>query len=413
MKKELSKTLPNGMKVIFVEKPAAHHSYIQVSVPYGSTTRLEWQGKPVLSGMAHFIEHMMFQSNEEDISKFFVERQASINAYTTTTMTTYTVLATGDIHPLVDYLGQMLLQPRWTDADVAHERNIILQEQEMYEDDVYSVLTQMSLTGLFPGQAMAVDITGSKKDVAKMTLKQVEAVQAMMYQPEQLTWVITGPFQAEQLYRVMCEQSKTWLRPTRDGEVGYISSPEVVLDGKGATTTMPIQLPKFALGLKWQAQRTRGAAYIKAVLTRQLLTDVILSPLSQTYTRLYAEGIIDESFSSHFVYEDAYSYLLLMGTGDEKSVRALTASLTMSAIKNCFDPYVFDCAKRELIGTLVTMTDDYEAYSEWLVENQLKEADAAIFLTIIRQISLNDLTILAEELFGNPTPLLFMIKGQK
>lgn len=411
MKNELSRTLPNGMKVIFVEKPAAHHSYIQVSVPYGSTTRLELKGQPVLSGMAHFIEHMMFQSHEEDVSKFFVERQASINAYTTTTMTSYTVLATGDIQPLIAYLGKMLLQPRWSAADVAHERSIILQEQEMYEDDVYSVLMQMSLAGLFPGQALAWDITGSKTDVANMTLEQVKAVQAMMYQPERLTWVITGPFQAEQLYETMCEFAQTWPQPRLVDDIHVVTTPEPVFDGKSETTTMPIQLPKFALGLKWEAQTTRKAAYIKAVLSRQLLTDIILSPLSQNYTRLYAEGIIDESFSSHFVYEDAYSYLLLMGTGDEASIRALTASLTMTEIKKCFDPAVFDCAKRELIGTLVTMADDYEAYSEWLVENQLKEADATTFLAIIAEISLTDLTILAEELFGELSPLVFMIKG--
>lgn len=409
MKAPIKKKLANGMTVMLLEKPESHHSFIQLTVPFGSTTELETP----LTGVAHFIEHMMFQSETLDISKFFVEKHANINAFTTTTSTSYTVLATDDIEPLINRLAKMVLQPQWTAEHVAHEQAIILQEQEMYEDDVYTALMQMSLGGLFPNQLIATDITGTKEDVAKIDLETVQKTHAQMYRPEEMLWVITGNFNADNLFKSMLQLEKQWgINTMPTSKLSYHSDPLKEI-GNDAQMSMPIQLDKFAVGVRWPAVKETGRTYIKSVLERQLLTDVLLSPLSSNYNTLYAKGIIDESFSSHFVYEDNFSYLLLMGTGGDEAVAALKQLLKTAHHPDILNDHVFTCAKRELIGTLVTLSDNFEAYSEWLADYHFKEANPDDVLSILAEITLDNLSSLAETILAKTSSLAFKIKPQK
>ncbi|HEU4965403.1 MAG TPA: insulinase family protein, partial [Bacilli bacterium] len=126
--------LPNGLDVYVIPKPGFNQTFAMFTTKYGSIDREftvpgETEPTVVPDGIAHFLEHKMFeQPDGEDVFNVFAEYGASPNAFTSFDITSYLFSCTDNVEKNVNILLDFVQQPYFTDESVEKEKGIIGQE---------------------------------------------------------------------------------------------------------------------------------------------------------------------------------------------------------------------------------------------------------------------------------------------
>ena len=144
-------TLSNGLRVYVIPKENGNGIYATFSTNFGSNVEeFSVNGKKKMCkvplGVAHFLEHQMFEQEDGiDPMKFFEDRGAMTNAYTSNTKTTYLFSGPDHFKENINYLLDFVQNPYMTDETVEKEKGIIIQELGMYENNPYFKLRSGSL----------------------------------------------------------------------------------------------------------------------------------------------------------------------------------------------------------------------------------------------------------------------------
>ena len=165
--------LSNGLTVSLLPKQDFNEVYGIVTVQFGSVdatyTSLEKGLCPHPAGIAHFLEHKLFErENSEDIMAAFTRLGADSNAFTSFTKTSYLFSTIDHLLDNLDLLDELVGDAHFTEESVLREQDIIQQEREMYQDDPDSRLFFATLANLYPETSLATDIVGSEKSISEI-----------------------------------------------------------------------------------------------------------------------------------------------------------------------------------------------------------------------------------------------------
>ena len=132
-------TLDNGLQVILIPKPQFAKVYGIMTTKFGSIDNhfvpLQSDSSiQVPDGVAHFLEHKLFEGEERDAFDDFAELGSSANAFTSFTRTSYLFSATSKEEENIRTLLDFVQTPHFTQEGVEKEKGIIAQEINMYED---------------------------------------------------------------------------------------------------------------------------------------------------------------------------------------------------------------------------------------------------------------------------------------
>lgn len=184
-------TLPNGLDVIAELNDAVQ----SVAVGFFVRTGARDETREV-SGVSHFLEHMAFKGNDkytaDDVNRIFDEIGARYNASTSEEVTLYY----GAILPeFLDTAFEMLatlIQPSLRQEDFDIEKNVILEEIGMYEDQPAFTAYEKSMAAHFSNHALGQSILGSKESVSALTSDQMRAYHARQYRAGNVTLAVAG-----------------------------------------------------------------------------------------------------------------------------------------------------------------------------------------------------------------------------
>ena len=182
MKKEIFKSdigesyvlaeLDSGLKVYILEKPQYNTSYAIFGTKYGSIdTCFSVNGEEVCvpEGIAHFLEHKLFESEDGDAFTKYAETGAYANAFTSFDKTCYIFSCSDRFYDNLKILLNFVQSPYFTAETVAKEQGIIGQEIRMYDDSPsWRVMFNM-LEGMFHSHPVKTDIAGTVESIAKIT----------------------------------------------------------------------------------------------------------------------------------------------------------------------------------------------------------------------------------------------------
>ena len=166
--------LENGLTIIGEEIPYVKSISLGVWINAGS--RIEDEE---ISGVSHFIEHMLFKGTRNRISKQIASEidnlGGQINAFTSKECTCYYVkLLDSHIDIGIDVLSDMILNSLFDKKDINKERFVILEELKMYEDSLDDLSYDLLLENIYPNDGLGMNILGNrntKKMLVKVTVK--------------------------------------------------------------------------------------------------------------------------------------------------------------------------------------------------------------------------------------------------
>lgn len=262
----------------------------------------------VPSGIAHFIEHLNFyESDGTTATDFYMKYGSEVNAFTTFDYTCYHLYSTQAYKTNLNHLLDFVLTPNFSKKMVNKEKNIIIEELTMDEDNPNSKLYFTHFADLFHKYKYKETITGSKQDVTETTLEDIELVYNTFYHPKNMFLIITGNVNPYDVAKIVEEnlKKKKILSYKSPKMKKYREESSVV--NSYTEITGNVENPKLKISIKTPLSNFKGIDPVELRLIAALIMYSNFGPTSDLKEYLMEKELIHYMSASRTVIED---YLL-------------------------------------------------------------------------------------------------------
>ncbi|MBA9024793.1 EF-P 5-aminopentanol modification-associated protein YfmH [Peribacillus huizhouensis] len=322
--------MTNGLEVFILPKKGFNKSFATFTTKYGSIdNRFIPLGKEdyakVPDGIAHFLEHKLFEKEDGDVFQQFSKQGASANAFTSFTRTAYLFSSTADFDLNLKTLIDFVQDPYFSEKTVEKEKGIIGQEIKMYDDNPDWRLYFGTIENMYHNHPVKIDIAGTVETIAEITKDLLYECYETFYHPSNMLLFIVGPVEPEEIMeKIRNNQDGKEFQPPQEIKRQFETEPSDVAM-KDRTLHMSVQTPKIMLGIKSPDPDLSGQELLKKELTVSILLEMLLGKSSPIHEELYMNGLIDQTFSYDFTQEAGFGFALI--GGDTKHPDELTAKL--------------------------------------------------------------------------------------
>jgi predicted Zn-dependent peptidase len=215
--------LPNGLVVVTEKMP--HVRSVAVGIWLGTGSRGE---SPARNGIAHFIEHMVFKGTErrtaEEIAQAMDSVGGMLDAFTAKEMTCFNAKVLDEHLPIAfDVLSDLVLRPRFDDADIVKEKQVVLEEIKMDEDNPESVIHEMFTQNFWRGHPLGLPILGTPQTVPQFSRDALFECFHPWYAPNNTVITAAGNLEHARLVDLV---SREFGGATRAGAVAARTAPQ-------------------------------------------------------------------------------------------------------------------------------------------------------------------------------------------
>lgn len=367
--------LPNGLRVYYLPKPDFNKTYGIFTTNFGSLdTRFVPRGSSELKtfpeGIAHFLEHKLFEKEDGDAMNFFGALGANANAFTSFTRTSYLFSTMDNVVPNVELLLDFVQEPYFTQDSVEKEQGIITQEIQMYQDDADFRLFFGLLQNLYPKSPLAADIAGTPKSIRQITAEDLYDNYRTFYHPANMTLFLTGPFEVSELAALVAKnQGDKRFEPIEQIKRAPFEAERPIPSSKLA---FDVTIPKLGLGFRgYDRLSSDPLLRFEYKLAIQIMLTMILGSTSQRYESLYNQGLIDDSFGFDFEVTPQYHFASM--TSDTiypiKLAKILRDTLKSYKIESDFNLEQLTRVKKELLGDYYKSLNSLEVIANQFSSN--------------------------------------------
>ncbi|MBS5587247.1 MAG: insulinase family protein [[Clostridium] spiroforme] len=389
--------MDNGLEVYLLPKPGFEKTYGLFSTNFGAidTTFVPLGQDEMIKvedGIAHFLEHKMFDMNGTDASDEFAKLGASTNAFTSSSRTAYLFSTTSNEYPCIELLLDFVQKLEITPESVEKEKGIIGQEIKMYDDDPDWRVYFGSIQNLYNHHPVAIDIAGTVETVNSTTKEMLEICYNTFYHPSNMMLFVVGNIDADKAISIIrSNQAKKDFKKANKivcqkvFELNDIKVKENIL-------TMDVEMNKIIISIKINEILNDSKLKIKRELAINLLFDLLFSKSSKLYNDWLNRGIINDSFSANFTQERDYAFIQIGCDCDD--YETLKNEL-IKLIKNFKDVEIkvsdFERIKKKNIGLFINMFNSPESIANIFSRYYFEGIMAFDLIDEVAKISLDDI----------------------
>lgn len=409
-----SKTLSNGLKVYIIPKKEVNNIYVTFTTKYGSNIvefvpNGEKDYIKVPLGIAHFLEHKMFEQEDDiDVFNFFSERGSDANANTNNKKTTYLFSGPNFFKENLEFLSDYVQKPYFTDENVEKEKGIIIQEMKMYQDDPYSKLYEAILDASFINNNTKYPIIGTEDSVNSITKEDLYACYKTFYHPSNMVLVVTGNVNPEETIEIIeSNQSKKEFKKPEKIKVKEYNEPDNV-DAKKKIITANVTLPKVSINYKININNIKNIPLRKKLLYLSILFDSKFGGTSLINEKLRESKIISDSIDVSSV--DADSHILFIIMGETNKEKDFLDAIKKEMLDLTISEQELERKKKTIISSMIYASDsimrinhkimnDYLKYSDIIDNNydEVKSLNYEEFSKFIKELDVSNYNIVVED----------------
>lgn len=317
--------LENGLKVYLLPKPGFSKTYGLFSTGFGSidTTFIPIGMNEMIhvpDGVAHFLEHKMFEMEDGDASQKFAKLGANTNAFTSSSRTAYLFSATSHEYECIELLLDFVQSIYLTDENVEKEKGIINQEIRMYDDDPDWRCYFGSIQNLYCHHPVKKDIAGTVETVAQIDKDILLQCYQTFYHPSQMMLFVVGNIDPQKAIELIHQNQSRKVFPAIEKTHRQKNNEPKDVDKKEETLIMEVSIPKVIVSMKINDILSDAKMRLKRELSMNLLLDLLFSKSSSLYEEWMKLGFINDSFSANFTQERDYSFLQIGGDTTQPNV---------------------------------------------------------------------------------------------
>lgn len=385
----------SGLRVLVYPKEGFQSTYAVMGTRYGSIDQTfqrsdEETTCTVPAGIAHYLEHKLFESEEGDAFTRFAQTGASANAYTSFDSTCYLFSCTGQVEENLSTLLDFVQHPYFTEQTVQKEQGIIGQEIRMYEDDPQWRLLFNLLGAMYQYHPVKEDIAGSIDSIAKITPDLLYRCYHTFYNLHNMVLAVAGNIRVETVL-ALCDQ---YCRPGEEQTVRRVFREEPAgVSRHLVEQKLPVSMPLFELGIK-QEMGPMEESDTKTEAAMEVLLEILSSDASPLFRKLLDEGLINESTFGAERFEGS-GYASVLFSGESRDPKR-TASEILEAIRTMQEKGIeydeFWRAKKAVYGRNISGLNSTEGIANGLVAMTLSGRELFSYFDALVALTLDDVT---------------------
>ena len=410
--------LDNGLEVNILPRSGYHKTYGILTTDYGSLDNKfvplnKSKMECVPDGVAHFLEHKLFEKKDHDAFDLFGHYGADANAFTSFTNTSYLFSTASYPQKNLDILLDFVQEPYFNEKSIEKEKGIIGQEIKMYEDDIDWRFYFGMLQNLYPEHPLSIDIAGTVESIAKITVQNLYDCYWTFYHPQNMNLFVTGAIEPEETMNWIKEnQAKKQFMPISDIKR---ANPENDESGQDIIPYRMLELdtqrPKAAVGIKGLDQVPAGREGLIYKMRVDMLLWLLFSDTSVSYSRLYNEGVIDDSFDFMFQLERGFHYASInSNTDDPQRFCHDIIAILENADQLLKGQYTqFNLAKKELIGRQIHSMNSLESIANQYSGRLFNGATIFDRVAVIQGMTLEEVLTTGKEFIRSEAVSVYQI----
>ena len=383
--------LSNGLTVAVVPRPGFTKKLCYFVTDFGAIhTDFTLDGKhwSVPAGIAHYLEHKMFDLPGRDVSAEFAALGAIPNAFTGYDVTAYYFSCTENFRECLDLLLEFVSTPYFTQETVQKEQGIIGQEIDMNRDNPDTQIFEMLMENMYDRHPIRIPILGRRETIAKITPENLTACHNAFYRPDNMLLCVVGDVDPEEVKAIAEKRLGNGDYPP----VERVRRWEEALTCATAyeEKTMDVAMPMFHLGFKCESWEP-GEEATRRELTAELAAEALFGESSPLYQQLYEAGLIDTSFGGGFETIDGMA--LFTASGDSNNPKAVTEAILARAdqiVREGLDEADFLRMKRSALGRRIRSLDSFDATCYRICAYHFSGFDYFRFPAVYRDIQATD-----------------------
>ncbi|MCR5826500.1 MAG: insulinase family protein [Oscillospiraceae bacterium] len=388
----LSETLDNGLRVAVVPKPGYRRRYAFFTTRYGGMDmrfRLDgvWHDTP--AGIAHYLEHKMFDTAEGNALQTLSLNGAEPNAFTANAMTAYYFDCTERFAENLRILLSFVSVPYFTQESVDKERGIIAQEIRMTEDTPDWRVYKNLLGCLYRNNPARVPIAGTVESIQDITPETLYACHKAFYAPSNMLLCVVGDVDPEEVLALAREVLPAGRGAAIERDYGAAEPPEVY--APSVIYPMEIAQQQYLVGFKCPAEAD-GEALFRQSLIGELACDLLFGESSPLYMRLYDEGLINSSFGGDFDQLPGAAYVFAGGEGkDPEAVARAIMDEAARLAREGVDADWYEQIRRANFGATLRSLNSFENIAVGMADACFRGYDAFRFPEVYDSITKADI----------------------
>lgn len=382
----------SGLTILLHPMPDYNSVYALFGTKFGSINRSFKTNRDedvctVPDGIAHFLEHKLFEGETEDAFVSYSRTGANANAYTSFDRTCYLFSATEKIYESLEILLNFVTHPYFTKETVDKEQGIIGQEIKMYDDDPNWCASLGLLKALFWEHPVRIDIAGSVESISKITPELLYRTYHTYYNLSNMALSIAGCFDPQQVI----ELADRLLPEGEDITIENIfpDEPQDIFLKK-TERKFEVSMPLFEIGFKEKPDSEEDL--LRGQIINEMLLEMIFGESTEFYQQLYNEGIINSTFGYEVMSGESYLINILGGEAPDPELVYDKICAEIERVKSeGLSKELFEIVKKSFYGGRVSRFNSVEHIATGMLYSHFSGCDAFDSLEIIANMQLEDL----------------------
>ncbi len=404
----------SGLKIFVMPKEHYSSAYAVIGTRYGSIdTKFKRSDRDdfvtVPEGIAHFLEHKLFESEELDAFTRYAETGASANAYTSFDKTCYLFQCTDRFEDSLRILLDFVTHPYFTKETVEKEQGIIGQEITMYYDVPGWMSTFNLLKCLYKNHPVRIDIAGTVESISRITDRLLYDCYDTFYNLNNMALAVVGNVDVETVLSV-CDEV---LKKSADVKIERAFEPEPretvkIYDEYYLSVGMPV----FSFGYK-EACKT-PLRTVKELVEMNVLLEILAGETSPLYTSLFEKGLINSSFSKEYFVGNGYEAVIFDGESNNAAEVANAIKAEVENLRNNgFSDERFEAARRSLYGKEIMSYNDIDDVANSMIASCFGGFGVFDALDIYKHVKKSDIEKLLAEKLDEKYSALSVVKSKE
>lgn len=385
-------TLDNGLNLIFWHKPDFVSTAVVFATPYGALDyrQIDKAGNHLdfPSGIAHFLEHKLFESDEGDVMEDFSRMGANVNAFTSYNETCYYFTTShGDLKEPLNLLIDFVQDLRITDESVEKEKGIINQELKMYLQMPDSRLFFETFKALYHKHPLNRDIGGDEQSVNATTRQQLQDCYELNYHPSRMTLIVAGPQNPQTLLEWIEENQKPKSFAEAKDVGRYLEEePEAVVSSH-TVIPMDVAVRKVSVAYKFAPLTTSAKERVRREWAIRCLLESHFSSLNPDYQKWLDNEVINDYFGYEIDLGKDYAMMMFYNETEDATAFTQFVEEQLNALKTrAMDYQQLQLLKRRYFGEAMRTFNNMEDIAVAMIRNQFNGVSFFDTLEIIDQL---------------------------
>lgn len=405
----------SGLKVCVMPKRDYVKSYAVIGTDFGSVNNRfiafgENEETLVPDGIAHFLEHKMFeQPDETNVFEKFARFGANANAYTSFDITAYLFESSENVYENLEILLDYVQKPYFTDENVSKEQGIIGQEIKMYDDEPSWRLMMNFLSSMYHNHPVRIDIAGSVESISKITKDTLYKCYNTFYDMSNMALFIVGNVNPIEIGEIVEKNILSKNAPTGEIVKLFDDEPETVYKDS-VLQKLSVSVPSFMFGFKDTSCSVSGKELLKKTIELSIVSEIIFGKTGKLHNRLYNEGHILGDLETEVSCEKNYGFTAVSGESQNpEKVKEIILEEIALLKKDGISKEDADRTKKALCGNYIKMFNSVSAISHSFMSNVFKGIMPFDFFEVFDTITHEDIEKRLNEYFDETKTVLSVV----